>query len=53
MTVKSLMSQLEKIFGRQSEAYLIQLINDGLLDIANIKQQYTVSALTDLEKNIY
>ncbi len=50
MTVKSLMSQLEKIFGRQSEAYLIQLINDGLLDIANIKQQYTVSALTDLEK---
>ena len=44
------MSQLEKIFGRQSEAYLIQLINDGLLDIANIKQQYTVSALTDLEK---
>ena len=50
MTVKSLISQLEKIFGRQSEAYLIQLINDGLLDIANIKQQYTVSALTDLEK---
>ena len=50
MTVKSLMSQLEKIFGRQSEAYLIQLINDGLLDIANIRQQYTVSALTDLEK---
>ena len=51
MTVKTVFSQLEKIFGRNSEAYLIQLINDGLIDIANKKQGYTVSALTDLEKN--
>ena len=51
MTVKSVFSQLEKLFGRNSEAYLIQLINDGLMDIANKKQGYTVSALTDLEKN--
>ena len=51
MTVKNMFSQLEKIFGRNSEAYLIQLINDGLIDIANKKQGYTVSALTDLEKN--
>jgi len=51
MTVKNLISQLEKMFGRNSEAYLIQLINDGLIDIANKKQHYTVSALTDLEKN--
>ena len=51
MTVKSLMSQLEKIFGRQSENYIIQLLNDGLIDMANKKQYYTVSALTDLEKN--
>ena len=42
---------MEKIFGRNSETYLIQLINDGLIDIANKKQGYTVSALTDLEKN--
>ncbi len=51
MTVKNMFSQLEKIFGRQSEAYFIQIINDGLIDIANKKQGYTVSALTDLEKN--
>ena len=43
-------SQLEKLFGRNSEAYLIQLINDGLIDIANKKQGYTVSATSDLEK---
>ena len=51
MTVKTVFSQLEKLFGRNSEAYLVQLINDGLMDIANKKQGYTVSALTDLEKN--
>jgi len=51
MTVKTMFSQLEKTFGRNSEAYLIQLINDGLIDIANKKQGYTVSALTDLEKH--
>ena len=42
--------QLEKLFGRNPEAYLIQLMNDGLIDIANRKQGYTVSATTDLEK---
>ena len=51
MTVKNMFSQLEKIFGRQSEVYLKQIINDGLIDIANKKQGYTVSALTDLEKH--
>ena len=50
MTVKTVFSQLEKIFGRNSEKYLIQLMNDGLIDIANKKQHYTVSAITDLEK---
>ena len=50
MTVKNIISQLEKMFGRQSETYLIQLLNDGLIDIANRKQGYTVSATTDLEK---
>ena len=42
--------QLEKLFGRQPEKYLLQLINDGLMDISNKKQAYTVSATTDLEK---
>ena len=50
MTIKNIFSQLEKVFGRNSEAYLMQLINDGLLDIANKKQGYTVSTTTDLEK---
>ena len=50
MTVKNLISQIEKILGRQSEAYMYQIINDGLLDIANKKQHYTVSKTTDLEK---
>ena len=51
MTVKNVFSQLEKIFGRNPESYLVQLMNDGLIDIANKKQGYTVSAITDLEKN--
>ena len=50
MTVKNVFLQLEKVFGRQPEADLVQLINDGLSDIANKKQVYTVSATTDLEK---
>ena len=48
MTVKNVFLQLEKLFGRNPEAYLIQLMNDGLMDIANKKQGYTVSATTDL-----
>ena len=51
MTVKTVFLQLEQLFGRNAEAYLIQLMNEGLIDIANKKQGYTVSALTDLEKN--
>ena len=50
MTFKNVISQLEKIFGRNSEAYLTQIINDGLVDIANKKKHYTVSKTTDLEK---
>ena len=50
MPVKTMFSQLEKLFGRNPEKYLIQLVNDGLIDIANKKQGYTVSATTDLEK---
>ena len=52
MTVKNIISQLEKTFGRQSESYIIQIINDGLLDIANKKQSYVVSSITDLEQKI-
>jgi len=50
MTVKTVFSQLEKLFGRNSEAYMYQIINDGLMDIANKKQHYIISKTTDLEK---
>ena len=50
MTVKNIISQLEKLFGRNSEVYIKQLLNDGLIDIANKKQGYLVTATTDLEK---
>ena len=49
MTVKNVISQLEKLFGRNSEVYIKQLLNDGLIDMANKKQNYLVTATTDLE----
>jgi hypothetical protein len=49
MTAKNIIEQIEKVFGRQSEQYMFQLINDALDDIASNKRNYTVSATTDLE----
>ena len=49
MTVKNIISQLEKLFGRNSEVYIKQLLNDGLIDMANKKQNYLVTSTTDLE----
>ena len=49
MTIKSVISQLEKLFGRNSEVYIKQLLNDGLIDMANKKQNYLVTSTTDLE----
>ena len=50
MTVKQIISQVEKMFGRQPEQYIYQLVNDALDDISSKKQNYTVSSLTDLEE---
>ena len=50
MTAKNIIEQIEKMFGRQPEQYMFQLINDALDDIASHKRNYTVSAITDLEK---
>ena len=50
MTVKNIIDQVEKMFGRQSEQYMYQLINDALDDIASNKRNYTVSSTTDLEE---
>ena len=49
MTAKNVIEQIEKLFGRQSEQYMFQLINDALLDMSSRKQNYTVSATTDLK----
>ena len=49
LTIKSVISQLEGIFGRQPENYMLTLINEGLMDIAITKQEHVVSSKTDLE----
>mgnify|MGYP003134657967 FL=1 len=49
MTVKQIISQLEKLFGRIPEKYIIQLINDGLDDISAKKKNYKIAQTTDLE----
>ena len=50
MTVKNIIEQVEKIFGRQSEQYMYQLINDALDDISTSKKNYSVSSTCDLEE---
>ena len=50
MTVKNIIEQAEKMFGRLSEQYMYQLINDALDNIASNKRNYTVSAITNLEE---
>jgi hypothetical protein len=50
MTVQNIIDQIEKIFGRQPEKLMFQLINDALDDISSNKRNYTVSSTTDLEK---
>jgi len=50
MTVKQIISQVEKVFGRQPEQYMFQLINDALDDISSEKQNYTINSLFDLKK---
>ena len=49
MTVKNVIEQIEKIFGRQPEQYMLQLINDALDDIAASKRNNTSSSTTNLE----
>ena len=51
MTAKNIIEQIEKVFGRQSEQYMYQLINDALDDIASNKRNFTTSKVTDLKKH--
>ena len=48
MTAKNIIEQIERLFGRQTEQYMFQLINDALDDIAAQKQHRTVSETTNL-----
>ena len=50
MTAKQIIDQVEKLFGRQPEQYMFQLINDALDDVSSKKQNYTASTITDLKK---
>tara|TARA_R110000824_G_scaffold359995_1_gene547667 strand:- start:196 stop:480 length:285 start_codon:yes stop_codon:yes gene_type:complete len=48
MKVKKVIEQIEHIFGRQSEGYIIQLINDALIDIGSTKQNLIEEKKIDL-----
>ena len=52
MTVKNIVDQIELLYGRQSHVYLMQLVNDALLDAASKKQHYIVSAKTNLTSGV-
>ena len=49
MTAKNIIEQIEKMFGRQQEQYMYELINNALDDIAVSKGNYTVSSTSNLE----
>ena len=48
MEVKDIISQVEGMFGRKPNKYLMQLINDGLMDIASKRLTNEDTAVTDL-----
>ena len=48
MEVKDIISQVEGLFGRKPNRYLMQIINDGLMDIASKRLSNEDTAVTDL-----
>ena len=48
MTVKNIIDQMELLYGRKSHKYVIQLINDALLDIGSTKQHLLEDVKMDL-----
>ena len=50
MTTKNIIDLVEAVYGRQSHEYVMQLVNEALLEISSKKQHYTVSATADLIK---
>ena len=51
MKVKDMLGQIEKLFGRVPEKYMLALINDGLEEIGITKQHKRNDMKTDLIEN--
>lgn len=52
MTVKNIIEQIEYLYGRQPEGYMMRLINDALLEISAKKQHFTQREKIDLVQNV-
>ena len=48
MKVKDLVQQVEYTMGRQPEQYMLQLINDALMDMSGKVQSYTTEKIQNL-----
>ena len=48
MKVKDLIQQVEYTMGRQPEKYMLQLINDALMDMSGKVQSYTTEKIQNL-----
>ena len=48
MKVKNLIQQVEYTMGRQPEKYMLQLINDALMDMSGKIQHYTTQKVQNL-----
>ena len=52
MTVKNVVEQIEHLYGRQAEGYMMRLINDALLEISAKKQHFTQREKMDLVEDV-
>ena len=52
MTVKTVVEQIEHLYGRQAEGYMMRLINDALLEISAKKQHFTQREKMDLVEDV-
>ena len=48
MKVRDVKEQIEQLFGRQSEKYIIRLLNDALINMSGEVKHYTRVSKTDL-----
>ena len=51
MTLKDIIAQVEFVYGRASEKYITQLVNDALIDMGPKIQHYSKTAKSDLTQN--